>query len=84
LCDVPALWFDPVEPTFAAERSVCDFGHRMASYHVVMDKEHRWRSELAGTLVTVAAAAISTAAMAPRQHEIGLLNEGLIFLFSRS
>jgi two-component system sensor histidine kinase KdpD len=45
-----------------------------------MDLRRVGRSELAGALVTLAAAAIATAAMAPWQHEIGLLNEGLIFL----
>lgn len=39
-----------------------------------------FRGEVAAALVTLVATAIATAAMAPWQHEIGLLNEGLILL----
>lgn len=38
------------------------------------------RSERAGLALTLAMTVIATAAMAPWQHAIGLLNEGLIFL----
>ncbi len=39
-----------------------------------------FRTEVAGVALTLGAAAVATAAMAPWQREVGLLNEGLIFL----
>jgi two-component system sensor histidine kinase KdpD len=51
------------------------------AYHFRMDIRPRpSRSETAGAVLTLAATAIATAAMAPWQHQIGLLNEGLILL----
>ena len=52
---------------------------RSRAYHSHMGT-NGFRTEVAGVALTLGAAAVATAAMAPWQHEIGLLNEGLIFL----
>jgi hypothetical protein len=38
------------------------------------------RSEPAGLAASIAATAVATSALAPVQHKVGLLNEGLILL----
>ena len=52
---------------------------RLASYNTSVNTA-AIRDPRAGVLTAVAATAVLTGALAPFQHDVGLLNEGLLFL----